>query len=295
MISFLLAAVIQPQITVETSPFQSLYFSARSGEGALPEKVLKAGRGVSADGRGLVSGASIDARAISCKTAEEFSDACLSLPENLLPAGMAFAGALKNMTPEEKRDFGAKEGAKSAQTARQLQEFFNKNSAMVRDAAKSLGFKDENCRGRVILVPRAPAPFAITYRTLSGPVSIVGAESFSGSALPEAALHEALHAFDIQNPSPESVLSQLRSSLKGQDAKGRAEALHAVIFATAAYFVQKSVKGHKPYGESGPYLKMTPESRKVIALWTDHLKGKSSLSATIKMIADTVPLLKNID
>lgn len=291
MLSFLLAASFQPQIKIETSPFLSVYFAGRAGSPKLPASVSAAGTAVSSAGEGLMRAALVDARAVSCSTAEEFGAICAEMPESLGVPAKAYADALKQLSPGDIKKFGELDSSKLTAAARQTEEEFRKNAGLLSNAGKSLGFKQTDSKVRIIFVPSAPAPHAVTYRSFNGPVSVVAVDSFSGSQLTESVLHESLHALDIQNQNEESVIVQLKKSLQGHDVKGSSEAIHAVIFATAEFWIKKSNPNHKAYGDSGAYNRMSPGGRGVLSTWKDCLSGKIERKQALKMITDSVPTL----
>lgn len=291
MLSFLLAAVAQPQIKIETSPFLSVYFAGRAGSPLLPSTISKAGAAVSSSGEGFIRAALVDARAVSCNTAEEFGATCVDMPPSLSVPAQAYADVLKQLSPGDIKKFSEMDSSKLTAAAKKTEGEFRKNANLLNQAGQSLGFKQADLKVRIIFVPSAPAPHAVTYRSLNGPVSVVAVDSFSGSQMTESVLHESLHALDIQNQNEESVIVQLKKSLQGHDVKGSAEALHAVIFATAEFWIKKSNPSHKAYGDSGAYNRMSPVGRGVLATWKDCLSGKLDRKRAMKLIVDSVPTL----
>ncbi|MEX2242306.1 MAG: hypothetical protein WD716_00520 [Fimbriimonadaceae bacterium] len=161
-------------------------------------------------------------------------------------------------------------------------------------AAKDIGFSQQDPPILVLLVPDAPAPGAATYRTIEGPVCVIGVASFKGDEVVEAVVHEAMHALDERHKDEDSALNRLRKALTSKgvattDPRYR-EAPHAVIFATAAYRAKQDIgKGYVPFGVShGAYERMGEATRAAIEIWERRLGGTQTTDQAIERIVERV-------
>ncbi|MBK7403168.1 MAG: hypothetical protein IPJ41_00700 [Phycisphaerales bacterium] len=165
---------------------------------------------------------------------------------------------------------------------------------LLNDTLRALGL-DPLGSVRIELVPVAPPPGAVTYRTGDGPVSVVGERDLDDDTLLEVALHEAIHGFDSQMTGErEDVLAQLRDGLREagldeRDPRFRG-AWHALFFVHAAEMVRRDGRPeYVDYGErSGVYAKTGPVVGVLRALWPQVLEGDVSRGAFIRSVVDAI-------
>lgn len=163
------------------------------------------------------------------------------------------------------------------------------------DAMTSLGISDPRVNVPMYLVAHAPPPGGITYRTRAGAVCIVDVSAHAGAALDEAVLHESLHALDVGATGQNTVLTDLRTRMRGDGSRpspGWRDVPHTVIFAQAAATIRKLVDpSHQDYGITGGYYdRVKPAADAVRLVWADYAAGKISRSDAIdRMIKGYVP------
>jgi hypothetical protein len=146
---------------------------------------------------------------------------------------------------------------------------------------------------RLELVPLAPPPGAMTYRTPDGPLSIVGVRGLDEATLLEVCLHEAIHAFDAL-PAPEpapDALTRLRRALTDagldpRDPRFR-DAWHTLFFVHAAEMVRRDGRpAYVDYAErSGVYERTGPAARLARREWPRVLDGEVTTDAFIAALA----------
>jgi hypothetical protein len=168
-------------------------------------------------------------------------------------------------------------------------------------AAKDFGFSQQDPPILVLLVPDAPAPGAATYRTIEGPVCVIGVASFKGDELFEAVVHEAMHALDERDKDGDHALNKLRKALAASgvattDSRYR-ELPHAVIFATAAYRAKQAIgESYVPFGAShGAYGRMSEAARGAIGAWDAKLRGEQTTDQAIVDIVKQALALEKSD
>lgn len=283
----------------EINPFLDLYFAARSGSKDVPEPVRKTALAVSPDGRGLVSGAAIDAVAASSRSLEAFKKAAADLPEsqtvgettvNPRATALELCRAFEAWGLADREQLSQRRLAGLNASKTTLEQAFARSPSLLESALSSLGLKPKNLTIPIVLVGDAALPGAITYRVAPGKsVCVVSVSGVAGPQLIERALHEALHAADTADPGPDSVLSKLRAALQSGGkplSRAGAEAIHAVIFAQAGATVKRLLnKQYQPYGEAkGVYARMTNAGRVAVESWNAHLNGDISADEAIKKI-----------
>ena len=145
----------------------------------------------------------------------------------------------------------------------------------------------------VLLVRRGPEPGAVTHRRRGGGgVAFVATDSFPGSLLDEAVLHEALHAVDVLGR--ESLVTRLRAAL-GRAGVGRRDPrqrdwVHALFFLHAADTVRRFLDDeHLPYGEArGAYVRMGSVIGVLRPLWESHGAGELGEAGLIERVVEAV-------
>jgi len=140
----------------------------------------------------------------------------------------------------------------------------------------------------VRLVGRAPRPGAVTLRTRSGPVCVVGIDGMDGTLLEEAVLHEATHAADAGALS--GVPAELRAALEragiGRTDRRHRDAVHTLFFVQAAETVRRRLDpAHVDYGDArGYYARVGPLAAAVRGAWAAHLRGETTKDEALRAI-----------
>lgn len=151
-------------------------------------------------------------------------------------------------------------------------------------ALRPLGIDIASGNARVVLVSAAPRPGAMTYRTESGPVSIVAVDGVDDATLLEITLHEAIHAFDsLATGDRRDAFGRLRLALSGagleeSDPRFRT-AWHTLFFVHAAEMVRRDGRPeYVDYGErSGVYRRTGPIAAMMREQWPRVLDGTLSM------------------
>ncbi len=114
-----------------------------------------------------------------------------------------------------------------------------------------MGIEDAPKEIRIIAVPRFPAQGAATFRTVEGPVVIVGCEKFQKADFAEALIHETIHAMEARAKKIE-LLGDLRAALREAKAEPFTEEQlpHTLFFMIAAEATRKFIDpDHQDVGQ----------------------------------------------
>lgn len=200
----------------------------------------------------------------------------------------ALASALPDYSHEEWRDTEQRLAERGEAIRRELA---GSDATLLADTLAALGLRGAG-PARVGLVPVAPSPGAVTYRTKEGPVSVVGEEGLDDDTLLEVTLHEAIHAFDsMATGERDDVLALLRralleAGLDERDPRFR-NAWHCLFFVHAAEMVRRAGRpDYTDYGErSGVYERTGEVAGLMREAWAGVLDGELAVEQFAREVA----------
>jgi hypothetical protein len=145
------------------------------------------------------------------------------------------------------------------------------------DLARSLDVAVPATPIPVYVVAEAPFPRAFTFRSQTGPFSVVAPEGAPGTLWDEIVIHETVHALDALS-GERGVIKDLRrrlSGILGASAQEVEEFAHTLMFAQAAGTVRRVLDpAHKDYGDvAGYYPKVPRAAAVVVPAWREYLAG----------------------
>lgn len=295
-----------PKLNIESNRFLSAYATLRhyagtkGGPPAL-EHVLRDFRdqvdllgdpAEDARGPALILGL-LDSLASSSSSAQHFKSSAEGLPETWSRGAMSRAWLLRTadilIRAEEAYNANADQ-EKIDRIKKAIEE-----DKVLRPAwawiEEKLGIKQSPKVLSIALVPRFAAPGAVTLRSRGGVRILISVDSFSGSALTEALLHEAIHACEAsEGESSVKVLTGIRTAetLTALAPTHQQNLPHTLYFLAAAEAVRQSGhKDHRDVGETtGVYKRGLDPYRKHLApSWSDYLSGKIDRAEFIRRAA----------
>lgn len=293
VVSILVSATLS--LSFMQNDFAVEWFAVRSGSApAAYGAALEVAREVPKDRAGLLAMGAIDGLAAVSRE-DTFLPAIESLPErpefaSARASAKAIAKAILAIPREKRREF--LDGARSKRDAarRSIEAELKAHAGLLDGIAADLGMKVEKAEVLVLLVSNAPSPGAATYRTVEGPVCVVGLASFKPEELMEAVAHEATHALDELTKGQDTLLNKLRKSLvlRGVAATDplMRDAPHAVVFAAAAARVRAAKgKDYVPYGEShGAYARMGRTATVVNEVWAQSGTADEKVAEIVRRL-----------
>lgn len=168
------------------------------------------------------------------------------------------------------------------------------DSRLLERTLGAVGLSAERAEATVELVPHSPAPGARTYRTPSGPVSIVAEDGLDDDTLLEVTMHEVIHAFD-SSADHGSIFTELRDALAERgiaptDPASRT-VWHTLFFVHAAEMVRRDGRpGYVDYAErAGVYGRTGPAASTMRGLWPRVLDGELSRDEFVRRVVAQVP------
>ncbi len=174
-------------------------------------------------------------------------------------------------------------------------EFIPKLPECMADVFEKLEIRDPGYRLPFYLVAKAPFPGASTSkRPNDEAMCILAVESFQGSVLFEAILHEFMHAIDQVCWDQDHAFNQLRMKLNAAkitpDQKVHRDAVHAVFFVQAGETIRRLINpNHQHYGETALFYKHLDDgAATVLTHWMLYLEKYNDLPTTINSIVTDV-------
>lgn len=159
--------------------------------------------------------------------------------------------------------------------------------------ARSLGMSQATGTVPLYLVTDAPRPGGFTFYNPSGrSVCLISITAHTGSLLFETALHEAIHALDIELAGEKNVLVEIRNRLMKAGLKSDDPDLrnvpHTLMFIQAAETIRRIIDPtHKHYGEVRGYYERVPLPSKIeLPVWIAYLDGKITRDEAVTQIVE---------
>jgi len=128
------------------------------------------------------------------------------------------------------------------------------------------------------------------------PLSVVAAETLSGSLLAEAVLHEAVHALSmLAANASETPIARLRGELESRafgGPGGLGQLWHVPYFVTAAAAVRRYVdRHHVPYGVARGYYQRAGRAAEIaVPVWTEVVQGRLSGTEAVEQMLDSAAI-----
>lgn len=305
-----------PTLEIETSPFLDMHYAVRAlaarepAEGALGAAAA-ALRKVEEQIGAATNWALVEANLLDCESVADVCGLAERAPERsrtrggseipLRAALTAMAHAYEKLEPDFQRHLWpnhreALEGAQARLKLRDPQIW----RRCVEDVYQSLNLSAAEGPIRVCLVTEAPFPGGFTYRTRGGGTRcVVAISDRAGPLLEEVILHEAIHVFDVLDPSDGNLLNRLRTRIRsGGDEqspdpgdavveKALRDIPHTVIFAQAAATIRKVIDpDHEDYGAKCGYYGRVRGGDRVRRTWQEFLRGSGSVEQVLSRLAD---------
>lgn len=242
--------------------------------------------------------------AISSKSAADLEKAFSKLPETartqsgetfqLRENAVALAKALARVEAAFMKQIWPQRKIEIDKAAAQIaQKLIPKERECFAYIAKSLGMNEATGTVPLYLVTETPRPGGFTFYQASGKsVCIVSITAHTGSLLFETALHEAIHALDIESAGEKNALVDIRNRLMKAGLKSDDPDLrnvpHTLMFIQAAETIRRIVDpAHKHYGEVRGYYERVPLPSKIeLPIWINYLDGKITRDEAVTQIVE---------
>ncbi len=300
------------RLDVRIEPFPDLFFSVLKlsfGSGTMPElegltEAVEAARPL----RGVVAGIRTFGRiavpAIYSANAEELEKDFAQLPETIQTANgeavqlrekaVALAKALARIETDFRKRVWPQHKAEIDKAASQIaQRLTPKARECFAYISKSLGMSEATGTVPLYLVYQAPRPEGFTFRQRDGKgVCMMSVTANTGTQLFEIALHESIHALDVESAGEKNALVEIRNrlmkaGLKSDDPDMR-NVPHTLMFIQAAETIRRIIDPlHKHYGEVRGYYERVPIPSKIeLPIWIAYLDGKITRDEAVTQIVE---------
>ncbi|HEY7546597.1 MAG TPA: hypothetical protein VID27_17030 [Blastocatellia bacterium] len=300
------------RIDVRVEPFPDLFFSVLKlsfGSGTMPEleglaEAVEAARPLRDVVSGLRTFHFIAVPAIHSTSAAELEKDFAQLPETVQAANgetiqlreraVALAKALSRIEDAFRKKVWPQHKAEIDKAAAEIaQRLIPKTRECFAYISKSLGMSEPVGTVPLYLVYQAPRPEGFTFRQRDGKgVCLMGVTANTGTLLFEIALHESIHALDVESAGERNALVEIRNrlmkaGLKPDDPDMR-NVPHTLMFIQAAETIRRIVDpSHKHYGEVKGYYERVPLPSKIeLPIWIAYLDGKITRDEAIAQIVE---------
>lgn len=206
---------------------------------------------------------------------------------------LAIAAEIAALEPAWRRDVWPERLAELMDAATRLRAAVESRPEALSDFAAAMELAPAGAVVPVLLVSDATAPGAFTYRRPGGGgLCFVGVRAHPGSQLLETALHESLHALEVQLGDDPSLLTKLRDALTAAGLGERDPALrnvpHTLYFLHAADTVRRHFDPeHEDYGDVASYYeKVAPVAEYERPLWEAYRSGELDADALVAQLVE---------
>ncbi len=300
------------RLDIRVEPFADLFFSVLKlsfGSGTMPElEGLDEAAAAARPLRGVVSGIRTFGRiavpAIFSANAAELEKDFAQLPETIETANgetvqlrekaVALAKALARIEADFRKKVWPQHKAEIDKAALQIaQRLTPKASECFAYISKSLGMSEAAGTVPLYLVYQAPRPEGFTFRQRDGSgVCLMSVTANTGTQLFEIALHESIHALDVESAGERNALVEIRNRLMKAGFKPDDPDLrnvpHTLMFIQAAETIRRIIDpAHKHYGEVSGYYERVPLPSKIeLPVWIAYLDGKITRDEAVTQIVE---------
>ena len=229
-----------------------------------------------------------DGSMIEASSAAELTKIAAELPESF-QSRSGQTGPLKEPMARLAEGYGRLEGPflekvwpghreKAERSAAYLRRHLLPRSAAVfADLARNLDVAVPTHPIPVYVVAEAPFPRAFTFRSQTGPFSVVAPEGTPGTLWDEIVIHETIHALDALSGERGAIkdLRRRLSGILGASPQEVEEFAHTLMFAQAAGTVRRVLDpAHRDYGDVARYYPKVPRAAAVVVpAWREYLAG----------------------
>ncbi|MEW6212002.1 MAG: hypothetical protein AB1631_26840 [Acidobacteriota bacterium] len=299
------------RLNVRVEPFPDLFFSVLKlsfGSGTMPEleglaEAVEAARPL----RGAVSGIRtfglLAVPAIHSANASELEKDFAQLPETIQTANgeirlreraTALAKALSRIEDAFRKKVWPQHKTEIDKAALHIvQRLIPKTRECFAYISKALGMSEATGTIPLYLVYQAPRPEGFTFRRRDGKgVCLMSVTANTGTQLFEIALHESIHALDVESAGEGNALVEIRNRLTKAGLKSDDPDLrnvpHTLMFIQAAETIRRIVdQTHKHYGEVSGYYERVPLVSKIeLPIWIAYLDGKITRDEAVAQIVE---------
>lgn len=299
------------RLDVRVEPFADLFFSVLKlafGSGTMPEieglsEAVEAARPLRDAVSGIRTFGLLAVPAIHAANASELEKDFALLPETIQTANgeirlreraAALAKALSRIEDEFRKKVWPQHKAEIDRAALQIaQRLIPKTRECFAYISKSLGMSEPAGTVPLYLVYQAPRPEGFTFRQRDGKgVCVMGVTANTGTQLFEIALHESIHAFDVESTGDRNALVDIRNRLTKAGLKSDDPDLrnvpHTLMFIQAAETIRRLIDPtHRHYGEvSGYYERVPLVSKLELPIWISYLDGRITRDEAVTQIVE---------